>query len=151
MQNHGPFTIGKDARRAASRLAVMCEKWPAHVHISRQLGEPLPIDQARIEALYARYQNVYGARPGPADEPPGERHDPRPQNTSLEPYEVWFLTGSQHLYGEAVLKHVAEKSQEIARPCSTAPPTSRPCGLETRADRLGRDPADSARANRTMP
>jgi L-arabinose isomerase len=35
-------------------------------------------------------------------------------NTSLEHYEVWFLTGSQHLYGEDVLKQVAAQSQEIA-------------------------------------
>ena len=34
--------------------------------------------------------------------------------TSLEQYEVWFLTGSQHLYGEDVLKQVAAQSQEIA-------------------------------------
>jgi len=30
------------------------------VHISRQLGEPLPIAQPDIDALYDRYQNVYG-------------------------------------------------------------------------------------------
>jgi L-ribulose-5-phosphate 4-epimerase len=59
MQNHGPFTIGKDAR-AAVKAAVMCEEVAKTVHISRQLGEPLPIDEAKIEALYARYQNVYG-------------------------------------------------------------------------------------------
>ena len=35
-------------------------------------------------------------------------------NTSLDGYEVWFLTGSQHLYGEDVLKQVAAQSQEIA-------------------------------------
>ena len=35
-------------------------------------------------------------------------------STSLEGYEVWFLTGSQHLYGEDVLKQVAAQSQEIA-------------------------------------
>ena len=35
-------------------------------------------------------------------------------STSLEQYEVWFLTGSQHLYGEDVLKQVAAQSQEIA-------------------------------------
>ncbi len=29
--------------------------------------------------------------------------------------EVWFVTGSQHLYGDAVLKQVAEHSQIIAR------------------------------------
>ena len=28
--------------------------------------------------------------------------------------EVWFVTGSQHLYGEETLKQVAEHSQAIA-------------------------------------
>jgi L-ribulose-5-phosphate 4-epimerase len=59
MQNHGPFTIGKDARSAV-KASVMCEEVARTVHISRQLGEPLPIDPAQVEALYARYQNVYG-------------------------------------------------------------------------------------------
>ncbi|BCW12351.1 L-ribulose-5-phosphate 4-epimerase [Arthrobacter sp. NtRootA4] len=59
MQNHGPFTIGKSAREAV-KAAVMCEEVARTVHISRQLGEPLPIDQAKIESLYDRYQNVYG-------------------------------------------------------------------------------------------
>ena len=31
------------------------------MHIARQLGEPLPIAaEADIDALYDRYQNVYG-------------------------------------------------------------------------------------------
>ncbi|CCE74795.1 L-arabinose isomerase [Clavibacter nebraskensis] len=34
---------------------------------------------------------------------------------SLDHYEVWFLTGSQNLYGEETLQQVAEQSQEIAR------------------------------------
>jgi L-ribulose-5-phosphate 4-epimerase len=38
----------------------MCEEVARTVHISRQLGEPLPIDPGQIESLYARYQNVYG-------------------------------------------------------------------------------------------
>lgn len=59
MQNHGPFTIGKDAREAV-KAAVMCEEVARTVHISRQLGAPLPIDQAKIESLFDRYQNVYG-------------------------------------------------------------------------------------------
>jgi len=29
--------------------------------------------------------------------------------------EIWFLTGSQHLYGEETLRQVAEQSQEVAR------------------------------------
>jgi L-ribulose-5-phosphate 4-epimerase len=59
MQNHGVFTIVKDARSAV-KAAVMCEDVARSVHISRQLGEPLPIAQADIDRLYDRYQNVYG-------------------------------------------------------------------------------------------
>ncbi|MBO3088363.1 L-ribulose-5-phosphate 4-epimerase [Cellulomonas dongxiuzhuiae] len=59
MRNHGPFTIGKDAK-AAVKAAVMVEEVARTVHISRQLGEPLPIAQSDVDSLYARYQNVYG-------------------------------------------------------------------------------------------
>lgn len=38
-----------------------------------------------------------------------------PLTTSLDGYEVWFLTGSQHLYGPETLAQVAEQSQQIAR------------------------------------
>ena len=33
----------------------------------------------------------------------------------LKKYEVWFVTGSQHLYGPETLKQVAEHSQQIAK------------------------------------
>jgi L-ribulose-5-phosphate 4-epimerase len=61
MKNHGVFTIGKDAK-AAVKAAVMCEDVARTVHVSRQLGEPLPIPQDAIDRLYDRYQNVYGQR-----------------------------------------------------------------------------------------
>lgn len=32
----------------------------------------------------------------------------------LKQYEVWFVTGSQSLYGEETLEQVAEHSKEIA-------------------------------------
>jgi L-ribulose-5-phosphate 4-epimerase len=35
------------------------------VHIARQLGDPQPIDQRDIDALYARYQHAYGQEPRP--------------------------------------------------------------------------------------
>jgi len=38
-----------------------------------------------------------------------------PLTTALDEYEVWFLTGSQHLYGPETLAQVAEQSQQIAR------------------------------------
>jgi L-ribulose-5-phosphate 4-epimerase len=59
MRNHGVFTIGASAR-AAVKSAVMCEDVARTVHIARQLGTPLQIGQGDIDALYARYQNVYG-------------------------------------------------------------------------------------------
>ncbi|OAN33851.1 L-ribulose-5-phosphate 4-epimerase [Plantibacter sp. H53] len=62
MQNHGPFTIGKDARDAA-KAAVMVEDVARTVHISRQLGEPKPMPTEAIDALFDRYQNVYGQAP----------------------------------------------------------------------------------------
>lgn len=59
MRNHGPFTIGRDAR-AAVKAAVMVEEVARTVHIARQLGEPLPIEPGDIDRLYDRYQHVYG-------------------------------------------------------------------------------------------
>jgi len=38
----------------------------------------------------------------------------------LKEYEVWFITGSQHLYGEETLKKVAEHSQQIAKSLDSA-------------------------------
>ncbi len=38
----------------------------------------------------------------------------------LKEYEVWFVTGSQHLYGDAALKIVAEHSQQISTALSNA-------------------------------
>jgi L-ribulose-5-phosphate 4-epimerase len=61
MQNHGVFTIGRDAR-AAVKAAVMCEDVARTVHLTRQLGEPVPIAPADVDRLYDRYQNVYGQR-----------------------------------------------------------------------------------------
>ncbi|GII31551.1 L-ribulose-5-phosphate 4-epimerase [Planotetraspora mira] len=61
MQNHGVFTIGASAK-AAVKAAVMCEDVARTVHVSRQLGEPLPIKQDDVDRLYDRYQNVYGQR-----------------------------------------------------------------------------------------
>lgn len=61
MRNHGPFTIGADAR-AAVKAAVMCEEVARTVHIARQLGDPLAIAPEAIDSLYDRYQNVYGQK-----------------------------------------------------------------------------------------
>ena len=39
----------------------------------------------------------------------------------LKEYEVWFLTGSQHLYGPETLKQVAAHSRHIARELDSSP------------------------------
>ena len=61
MRSHGVFTIGASARDAV-KAAVMCEDVARTVHVARQLGEPLAIEPDAIDALYERYQNVYGQR-----------------------------------------------------------------------------------------
>ncbi|WP_314504840.1 L-arabinose isomerase [uncultured Microbacterium sp.] len=37
-----------------------------------------------------------------------------PLSTTLDRYEVWFVTGSQNLYGEETLRQVADQSQAVA-------------------------------------
>jgi len=59
MAGHGPFTIGRDARDAV-KAAVMLEDVARTVHVARQLGEPQPLAAAEVDALFDRYQNVYG-------------------------------------------------------------------------------------------
>ncbi len=59
MQNHGPFTIGVNAKDAV-KAAVMCEDAARSVHIARQGGDLIPLPQEKIDSLYNRYQNVYG-------------------------------------------------------------------------------------------
>ena len=59
MQNHGPFTIGVNAKDAV-KAAVMVEDAARTVHYARELGPVIPIPQESIDSLYERYQNVYG-------------------------------------------------------------------------------------------
>jgi L-ribulose-5-phosphate 4-epimerase len=62
MRSHGVFTIGATARDAV-KSAVMCEDAARTVLLSSTLGgTPARLDQADIDALYARYQTVYGQR-----------------------------------------------------------------------------------------
>ncbi len=63
MQNHGPFTVGKDARSAV-KAAVLLEDVARTVHVARQLGSTVPIEPQHVDALFERYQNAYGQ---PAD------------------------------------------------------------------------------------
>jgi len=59
MRNHGPFTVGRHARDAV-KAAVMLEDVARTVTLARQIGTPQAIAQSDIDALFDRYQNVYG-------------------------------------------------------------------------------------------
>jgi L-ribulose-5-phosphate 4-epimerase len=61
MRNHGVFTVGATPRDAI-KAAVMCEDVARTVHLARALGDPLPLDRKDIDALFDRYQTVYGQR-----------------------------------------------------------------------------------------
>jgi L-ribulose-5-phosphate 4-epimerase len=61
MRQHGVFTIGKNAKTAL-KAAIMCEDVAKSVFVANQIGEPKRIDQAAIDSLFARYQNVYGQK-----------------------------------------------------------------------------------------
>ena len=61
MANHGPFTVGKNAE-AAVKAAAMVEEVARTVATAQLLGDPVPVAQEHIDALYQRYQNVYGQR-----------------------------------------------------------------------------------------
>ena len=66
MRAHGVFAIGATARDAV-KAAVMCEDAARTVHHAEQLGTPVPIAPADVDALFDRYQNIYGQAP---DGPP---------------------------------------------------------------------------------
>jgi L-ribulose-5-phosphate 4-epimerase len=59
MRSHGVFAIGENAR-SAIQAAVMCEDVARTVHLARAHGEVVPLEPDAIDALYDRYQNVYG-------------------------------------------------------------------------------------------
>jgi L-ribulose-5-phosphate 4-epimerase len=61
LRGHGVFSLGAGPRDAV-KAAVMCEDAARTVHLARALGEVEPLDAHDIDALYDRYQNVYGQR-----------------------------------------------------------------------------------------
>jgi L-ribulose-5-phosphate 4-epimerase len=61
MRSHGVFAVG-DGPRDAIKAAVMCEDAARIVHLARSLGPVEPLEPESIDALYARYQSVYGQR-----------------------------------------------------------------------------------------
>ena len=59
MRAHGVFALG-ETPRAAVKAAVMCEDAARVVLAARSLGPLVPLDADSVDALFHRYQNVYG-------------------------------------------------------------------------------------------
>ena len=59
MRAHGVFALG-DRARDAVKAAVMCEDAARVVLAARSLGPLEPLDAGSVDALFHRYQNVYG-------------------------------------------------------------------------------------------
>jgi L-ribulose-5-phosphate 4-epimerase len=59
MRAHGVFALG-DSPRAAVKAAVMCEDAARVVLAARSLGPLQPLDAESVDALFHRYQTVYG-------------------------------------------------------------------------------------------
>ena len=59
MRGHGVFALG-DGPREAVKTSVMCEEAAKTVHLARALGPIQELDAESVDALYHRYQNVYG-------------------------------------------------------------------------------------------
>ena len=92
MANHGPFTIGRDARAAVKAAVMRRGRRPHRAHRPPARRAARRSTRRDIDALYDRYQNVYGQ----TELPEGATLMTSPS----APAEVWFLTGSQGLYGE---------------------------------------------------
>jgi L-ribulose-5-phosphate 4-epimerase len=59
MRGHGVFTLGAGPREAI-KAAVVCEDAARIVFLARQLGPVEPLEHENVDALYDRYQHVYG-------------------------------------------------------------------------------------------
>ena len=47
----------------------------------------------------------------------------------LKQYEIWFVTGSQHMYGPKTLQQVAHDSQQISAALNDSPHLPVTCGV----------------------
>ena len=59
MRAHGVFALGEGPRDAV-KAAVMCEDAARVVHVARSMGPLEPLDPDSVDALFHRYQTIYG-------------------------------------------------------------------------------------------
>ena len=125
MANHGPFTIGRDAI-AAVKAAVMCEDVCRSAYLAAPAGRS-GVDTANRHRLapYPLSERVRAERHHRThiDSADTDRDEGHLMTTTpaAEEQQVWFLTGSQGLYGRETLDEVADQSRVIATQLDNAP------------------------------
>jgi L-ribulose-5-phosphate 4-epimerase len=62
MQNHGVFTIGKDAFYA-TKMAIEIENIAKITYFAMLMGSPILLNDEQVNAFAHIYHNVYGQRP----------------------------------------------------------------------------------------
>jgi L-ribulose-5-phosphate 4-epimerase len=61
MQNHGVFTIGKDARQA-TKIAIEVEEIAKITYFALLRGKPIILTEEQLKETQGLYQNVYGQK-----------------------------------------------------------------------------------------
>ena len=120
LQNHGVFTIGNDGARGGEGGGDVRGRRPQRAH--RPAARRAAADRSRPTSTpcYDRYQNEYGQRragPTEQDDQTSDSLDRPPDRTG----EIWFLTGSQDLYGAETLRQVEAQSRGVAERLGCAP------------------------------
>ena len=129
-----PRRLHRSARRptAAVKAAVMVEDVAATVWAALQIGTPEVLPDDVVERLHRplheRLRPVTAERRGV------------PPCVDLGAFEVWFVTGSQHLYGPETLETVAEHAPAIAAALDAAAVDPGPRRRQAGRDRLRRHP-----------
>ena len=116
--NHGPFVWGEIRRSVAEeRDHLRGGRADGHPDAGAEPARRCPAVSARTPLPpQARTGRVLRKSPGR----PARSTALMTAPTAQDDFEVWFLTGSQHLYGEETLRQVAEQSRGIAAVLSEA-------------------------------
>ena len=114
----GPFVWGEDAG-ASLKNAIICEAVAQMAIQTLALNPHADAPPYLLNAISAAAANTIRTHTETLHGPRSTALMTAP--TAQDDFEVWFLTGSQQLYGEETLRRVAEQSRGIAAMLSEAP------------------------------
>ena len=95
-----------DRARPRSRPRSWSRTSPPRSGPRSRSARPTALPDDVVERLHRRYTTMYGQRPRDVRR--------RPAMLDLGALEIWFVTGSQHLYGPETLATVARQAPEVA-------------------------------------